>query len=85
LSPCGFGQHGADDLVAFEGDFFAHLFVHGFFLLCGGFGSSELDDRHHRAQDKPMERSTVSKALYSCPQNHLSRRAEKGWSKHRGD
>jgi len=36
LSPGGFGQHGTDELIAFEGDFFSNLFVHGLVLL-GGF------------------------------------------------
>jgi hypothetical protein len=35
LSSCGFGQNGADELIAFEGDLFSNLFVHGFVLLCG--------------------------------------------------
>jgi hypothetical protein len=26
LGPLGFGQNGADDLIAFEGDFFSDLF-----------------------------------------------------------
>jgi len=33
LSPGGLGQHGADELIAFEGDLFSNLFVHGLFLL----------------------------------------------------
>jgi hypothetical protein len=33
LSPCRFGQNGADDLIAFEGDLFSNLFVHGLVLL----------------------------------------------------
>jgi hypothetical protein len=33
LSPCGLGQYGADELIAFEGDLFSNLFVHGLFLL----------------------------------------------------
>jgi hypothetical protein len=37
LSPCGFGQDGADDLIAFEGDLFSNLFVHGLVLLCRVF------------------------------------------------
>lgn len=37
LSPCGFGQHRADELIAFEGNLFSNLFVHGLFLLCGVF------------------------------------------------
>jgi hypothetical protein len=35
LSPCGFGQYRADELIPFEGDFFSNLFVHGLVLLCG--------------------------------------------------
>jgi hypothetical protein len=33
LSSCGLGQYGADDLIAFEGDLFSNLFVHGLVLL----------------------------------------------------
>jgi hypothetical protein len=33
LSSCGFGQHGADELIAFEGDLFSNVFVHGLVLL----------------------------------------------------
>jgi len=37
LSPGGFGQYGADELIAFEGDLFSNLFVHGLVLLCRVF------------------------------------------------
>jgi len=43
LSPGGLGQNGADDLIAFEGDLFSNLFVHGFFLLCGVWETSNSD------------------------------------------
>jgi len=33
LSPCGLGQYGADELIAFEGDLLSHVFVHGLVLL----------------------------------------------------
>ena len=33
LSPCGFGQYGTDELVAFEGNLFSNLFVRGLVLL----------------------------------------------------
>jgi len=33
LSPCRLGEHGADDLVAFEGDSFPDVFFHGHILL----------------------------------------------------
>ena len=36
LDPFGFGQHGADDFVAFQGDFFSDVFFHGRFLLVFG-------------------------------------------------
>jgi len=31
LSSCGLGEHGRDDLEAFEGDFFSDVFFHGLF------------------------------------------------------
>jgi hypothetical protein len=37
LSPGGFGQNGVDDLIAFQGDLFSNLFVHGLILLCRVF------------------------------------------------
>jgi len=48
LSPCGFGKHGADELIAFEGDLFSSLFVHGLVLLC------EFFDHRSRMTMKPM-------------------------------
>ena len=33
LGPGGLSQDGADDLIAFEGDLFSNLFVHGLVLL----------------------------------------------------
>jgi hypothetical protein len=37
LGPCGLGQNGADELIAFQGDLFSNLFVHGLVLLCRVF------------------------------------------------
>jgi len=48
LSPGGFGQNGADELIAFEGDFFSNLFVHGLVLLC------EFFDHRSTMTMKPM-------------------------------
>ena len=38
LGPCGFGQHGTDELIPFEGNLFSGLFFHRFFLLCRVLG-----------------------------------------------
>jgi len=37
LGPGRFGQNGADELIAFEGNLFSNLFVHGLVLLCKVF------------------------------------------------
>jgi hypothetical protein len=76
LSPGGFGQYGTDDLIAFEGDLFSNLFVHGLVLLCRVFGSSNHDDPE--AHDKSIQRLTVSKALYAHSQNPRPRFTERG-------
>jgi hypothetical protein len=36
LDSFGFGQHRADNFVAFQGDFFSDIFFHGRFLLVFG-------------------------------------------------
>jgi hypothetical protein len=55
LSPCGFGQYGADELIAFEGDLFSNLFVHGLVLLCEFFDHrSRSETRLYEMILKPM-------------------------------
>lgn len=48
LGPGGFSKHRADELVAFKGNLFSNLFVHGLFLL------GEFFDHHTSMTMKPM-------------------------------